>query len=92
MIAMATMKSKYGGRDIVPVLIIGGLYGMIFALIIRETVCNWKRAETAELITQALRIGSECARKERANGKKEEKVQQKESGTKGRRHHAKKKS
>lgn len=83
MIAIGTMKSKYEGRDIIPVLIVGGIYGMLFALMIRETVWNCKRAETDDLINQVIRI----ARKNRANDEKEnieEKNEREKSGTKGR--------
>lgn len=96
MITIGTMKSKYGERAIVPVLIVGGLFGMLFALAIRQVVSNWKRAETADLINQALSIGSECERKDRAYDKKEEekqkKDQRKKPSTKGRRDIAQKKS
>lgn len=79
MIAIGTMKSKHGGRDIVPVLIVGGLYGMLFALVVREVVWNCKRAETADLINKVVSIiGSECARKDRAYDKKEEEKQKKD--------------
>lgn len=95
MITISTFKSKYGGRDLVPVLIVGGLYGVVFALVVREVVSNWRRAETADLINQALNIGTECARKDRAHAKKEKEKGDKEghrkkSSTKGRRHNAKK--
>ncbi|KKN30918.1 hypothetical protein LCGC14_0829090 [marine sediment metagenome] len=71
MITIGTMKSKYGIRDIVPVLIVGGLYGMVFALIIRQVVCDQNRAGTLKILKATLHIVDECTRKDRANDKKE---------------------
>ena len=54
---MMALKSKLEGGDLVPVLIVGAIYGMLFALIVREVTGKWHRAETSDLITQSICLG-----------------------------------
>jgi len=84
------LKSKKTGGDLVPVLIVGAIYGMVIALIVREVVGEHHRAETSDLAQESVRVGIAIQKGIEANGKekKNKKAGRKKSGTKVRRHHA----
>ncbi len=70
MIGVKKSESKYVDCDIIPVLIVGGLIGMVFAIIIRQTVCNWQQAEINDLALEQFIMGREVTEDEKTNNKK----------------------
>jgi len=53
------MESELSGRDLVPVIIVGAIYGAFFALIVREVAGGFHRAELSDMITKSIRLGSQ---------------------------------
>ena len=86
---MTEPKSKFEGGELVPVLIVGAIYGVVLALIVREVVGHWHRAETSDLIAQSIRLGGEIQRdidkfrKEENDKENKAKTRRSNAGAKG---------
>lgn len=66
------LRSEHSGRDLIPVVVVGVVFGVAFALSIRELIQSFHQAELADFIDQSVQLGYRIAKKDQPSEKEDD--------------------